>query len=276
MGLDIYLHKIDNFDETRSREREYEEKADVIWNEVCGKDVKYENIPQDKKDEASRQTEKLAESLGLDKYGQAQDQERQSIELPSTKHPECYWKIGYFRSSYNPAGFNTVVRDLIGRDLYYIFEPPEDEYEFSPDWEGALERATEMHRDLTKLLKRIGNYKVTTIEPNIFAPDRMPKSKGEAMDAFLETKKGHSKDGFDWFENGKGHFYLKPPMQILSAMPGIDYYLGKKVPVTYLVYKTKKGEGYDAYLEELEVCIEAIEWVLAQPDSDKYYLGWSG
>ena len=38
--------------------------------------------------------------------------------MDSVKYPLHLFKIGYFRSSYNTNGYNSVVSDLIGKSLY--------------------------------------------------------------------------------------------------------------------------------------------------------------
>lgn len=64
---------------------------------------------------------------------------------PSKRHPENYFKIGYFRSSYNEGGINNVLDLLDLPDLYDIFEV-EDSHEYYQkiDWGRAKELVTRL------------------------------------------------------------------------------------------------------------------------------------
>lgn len=45
---------------------------------------------------------------------------------------------------------------------------------------------------------------------------------------------------------------------------------------TYLAFIYRQENATDWYLEALEIIKETIEYVLMQPDRDKFYLRWSG
>jgi hypothetical protein len=286
MGLDVYLHKIENQPDVERREEEYNRRSEATWDKICGKGVSYNDIPDDKKEEARAATSKIAKELGLGEYGSADD-ERETIELPSAKYPDHYFKVGYWRSSYNEGGINNVMRKLIGTDLYDIVQPPEDTYEFQPDWIATKKRATSALGQLKTYLAKLGNYNITKIEQNMFmGEDRYPHDSKAALEAFIKVRDTHQEhadngnDPFSWFSNGVGEYFLKPPMQLVAAIPGFDeHYSGKTVPVTYLIYKpddSEDNEGYHWYAKALEIVIETCDYVLTQPDKEKYYLSWSG
>jgi hypothetical protein len=62
--------------------------------------------------------------MGLDIYLEF-GKDGENIQQNSKKYPTHYFKVGYFRSSYNEWGLNRVLTKTIGKDLYYIFEPPD-------------------------------------------------------------------------------------------------------------------------------------------------------
>ena len=89
---------------------------------------------------------------------------REKIEQDSKKHPEHMFKIGYFRSSYNGGGINSVLDSLGFGGLYWIFDN-KDQYEFAPDWEKSLKRVREVldkFREFTD--SDIGKYRVATCD----------------------------------------------------------------------------------------------------------------
>jgi hypothetical protein len=284
MGLDVYLHRIPNYEDLSKREAEYEKRSEETWNEICGKDVKYEDIPEELKNKASAATKRIAKQLGLDKYGSALNSERESISIDSAKYPEHYWKVGYFRSSYNESGINRVLENALGTDLYDIVQPPDKEYEFKPDWLAVKKRATSVLKEFKAYIKHIDGYRVTKVEPNMFMGfDKLPKSEHEAMEEFTKVRDAHKTrhakgSDFDWFSNGVGEYFLGDHMKLAAAIPGVDdhHYSGKLVPVTYLIYRLKDKDGYKHYVQSLEILIETCNFALAQPDVDKLYLAWSG
>lgn len=282
MGLDISLYRIADtakLKQQRKLEAKYEKESEKLWEEMVGKDVKYEAAPEDKKAEVREASKALAAKMGLDEWGSTPETEdiREAIDEPSEKYPENMNRIGYLRSSYNSGGMNHIFNDILGKDLYDIFQP-NDEYEFCPDWENALEVATEMLKDFTASPIVKGNYQVTTIRPNMFAPDRGPTNQSEALKSFLEVKDGHKggDSDFSWFSNGLGEFFLGKSPTLLAAITGSDNVLGKS-NATYLIYQLADDKnGYEYYRESLEIVIENIEYVLAQDNPEQYYLTWSG
>ena len=95
MGLDVYLYKYEDFEKVIFAEDEYERLSGEAWR-FGGK--KYEELTDDEKDYARERDKVFMLSLGLVGYGESPL--KQEVELPSSKYPDHYFKIGYFRSSY--------------------------------------------------------------------------------------------------------------------------------------------------------------------------------
>ena len=70
------------------------------------------------------------------------------------------------------------------------------------------------------------------------------------------------------YSNRYGLFFPKPA-QIVGVIPGSKY--GSRV-----AYVILDGDPTPWYLQALEIVLETIDYVLAQPDRDTYYLHWSG
>src|SRR6185312_16254691 len=157
MGLDIYLYKYNNKPETDRLEKEYETISNKNWDDAGD----YNSLTEEKKDELRGKDDELAKSLGLDKYGE-DEKNKIKIEFDSAIDNEHYFKVGYFRSSYNGGGINRILGNLGVPDLNEIFEP-NDEYCFQPNWKSALKRCNQS----ISLLEKKGNYRCFSVSHNI-------------------------------------------------------------------------------------------------------------
>lgn len=260
MGLDVYLYKYENYEQSVARENEYEEKSNEMWAAGGG----YNSMTETAREETRTKLNGIASALGLSDYG-SDETTRQKIEMDSKTDPEHYFKIGYFRSSYNEGGINRILSNLKVPDLYEIFNNPE-EYCFQPDWAAALTRCDEA---IAQLSER-GNYRCFKVYANPFGSSfAVPTSEQQAMDIFnKELEREHGSGGY---ENGAGHFYPKEPIEAFAIIPGQFDFLGR---IHNCVYLIAKGEN-EWYLNALKIVKETIEYVLAQPDKEKYYLHWS-
>lgn len=264
MGLDVYLYRYENFEETKATEDKYEEESEKIWSSF-GKE-NYNDITDEEKDEAVRLCNKLKEQLSINNLPKTE------IELDSKKYPEHMFKIGYFRSSYNPSGTNSVLRDLIGMDLYTIFDV-NDTYYVKPNWSSALIQAKKALDKLKEFKEKNGNIiAVETENPFMQLSDTAPKNKNEVIDLFLEERKKNENSPFRSYSSSRGSFFFDSPLKTLAFIPGKDY-LGNKT--VYLICEGEE-DHLDWYVQALEIVIETCEYVLSQEDSDKYYLHWSG
>lgn len=282
MGLDVYVYRCPDRAAARASEAEFEKismkvSAKLRQRLFGSTDWKaMDNYPQEKRDEFWRlqkeETAPARERLGIPEegYGHSTDEK---IEQDSAKHPKHYFKIGYFRSSYNDGGFNSYAQRLGIPSLNEIFDNEDGEYEFVPDWAKARDAAVDA---LTVLRKKDFGFDVVSIEPNVFLGPPKITSDNEALlafrkqfDTWADRKDGN---GFTAYENGEGMFNVKG-MTIHAAIPGICTKMRQPIPCTYLVVKRDEENWY---AQALEIVIETCNYVLEQPDRANYYLHWSG
>lgn len=256
MGLDIYLYKYENKKLTDDLEKQYEDYSEIIWND------NYDSLNDNEKENKRQKLKGFALSIGLDEHGE--DKNKLKIEQDSSIDKDHYFKVGYFRSSYNDGGINRVLENLNVPGLYEIFNP-NDKYEFQPDWNKALENCNKS----IELLEAKGNYRCFDVSPNIFGNNTVCKSEKEAMDSFIEETKRET--SMESYSSRKGHFFLKEPLKVLGLLVGTNNILTKDLPCTYVICE---GEN-QWYINALKIVRETIEYVLQQPDIDKYWLHWS-
>ena len=200
----------------------------------------------------------------------------ESIENDSAKHPEHMFKVGYFRSSYNGGGFNSVVGNLLGGSLYTIFpECEENDYFVKPDWALLQQLRETLERDG-------GMLSVFMVSKNLFqeGDEGLPHSQEEAMAAFKRVRdKYDSKDPFNSFSCREGEFFLGDEgLHVTGLLPGVAW--GGQ-PCVYVVAKSsQEGDGKSPednwYFQALEVVLETIDFVLASGTPDLFYFHWSG
>lgn len=267
MGLDVYLKKYDNKELSDELEEKYEDFLKKNYLEYGD----YDNMTEEQKKEARGKNKEYAEKLGLDDWGR-DSKNIEDVEFDSEIDKEHYFKIGYFRSSYNESGINRVLSDLDLPTLNCIFQP-NDEYCFRPDWERCLLEISKLIKDL----QNKPNYRCEKVSYNEFSghPNncKIDNSK-EAMKIFLnEIDKERNDDSFQSYSNKDGLFHLKG-IKVYGIIQGVNkrFFSDEKLPCNYLI---TKGEN-DRYITALKIVKETIEFVLKQKDSQKYYLTWSG
>ncbi len=275
MGLDIYLYRYENFERTKKLEYDYNRFSEEAWH-FGG--TKYEDLTQLQKDEANAKVEAKALEMGLDKYGEDAET-RKSIELASVRFPEHLFKIGYFRSSYNDGGINRILKNMVGTDLYGLFPSRGDEYTFQPDWAQSKALAQQVLGKFRTKIAEDGPYRVMKASYNEFRghPNKDPiKDEASALACFLETARKYKTDSLGSFSNSQGEFFLKEPLKVVGIIEGVNrrYFVDESLPCSYVIYKDE--DGFRWYIDALEIVLETCEWVLAQPDKDKFWLHWSG
>lgn len=263
MGLDVYLEKCSNKEEADRLEAEYERRSNAVWDALGD----YDSITTEQKGEARSKTDAIKEELGLVDWGRHPAKEK--VEIDSTKYPDHYFKIGYFRSSYNGGGINNVMRRRGLPDLYGVFLP-NDRYDFAPDWEACLDRANALLEACRAYNnKRIGRYDCMEVSANLFGNVRdLPKNESDALAIF-----GGQVDytGSRAYSNADGWFYLDG-MKCVAFIPGMNIW---NKPCVYVVYEKEDADEQDWYEQALEIVVETIEYVLAQPNTEDFYLVWS-
>ena len=226
MGLDVGLKKFENFEKTKKLKDEYEEKSNDIWDREMEKygRKKVDELTDKERNIISEKTEKLAEGMGLDKEGDYKDPE--GVELDSIKYPKHYWKIGYFRSSYNSSGFNTVIQGIIGVDLYDIFNKNCDDYYFKPDWIDSRQRTKDAVKKLKTYMKKYGTFRSIEVDCKSFTKGEIPSSNKEALDIFSKQQEAHMNSKvkkthvFNSYSNQYGEFHLITPIKAHAFIKG--------------------------------------------------------
>lgn len=284
MGLDVYMSRWDNFDESQKLEQEFTNREKSIWESLYNKDGvvrTYTDLDEQEKVKARESIKAVAAELGLDEHGSA---DKETIEIPSAKHPEHIFKIGYFRSSYNEGGINNVLRNMTGESLYSIFELTGEEYHVLPNWSRVKTRLAEVRSKLDAIKDDCGGYfNVTVARINPFiSVGKLVQSPSDAMEIFRREAKRHKKlktedpkqYEFGNYGNSNGDFYFSETLKVSAILPGVEERIlreGQQSPVTYLI-----GEmDMTYYLQALDIVEETADWVMAQPNPEQYRLRWS-
>ncbi len=303
MGLDISLCWYKDLKASNEREAKYEERSSEIFDDIQKrrKRTRDETFNNKEKAELKRRQSELAAALGVQDVediknhiylGDDLPSNKKQISFPSVRHPEEeLFKIGYFRSSYNSGGINSVVPNAIGGEGLHGIFPHKEDHCFCPEWEASLELAIDMRDAYVAHLRKSGAIRVTSINPlslNDPAVDNKIHSERDALKVFMEQleekkkedKKNQGKpDPFGFsedFSNLHGDFFLgEKPMKVRAILHGKGE-MKQKVGV-YIVYEVAETKPEDdPYAISLDVVVETCEWVLAQKDPQNYYLHWSG
>lgn len=257
MGLDIYLYRYDNFEDSCSREEKYNDFSDELFEEYGN----YSSLTEEQKNELNKRRKEFANSLNLDEWGY----DKTNCEKIEENHPEYtdhYFKIGYFRSSYNDSGIERILSNLGVPNMKNIFKYNGDYY-FQPNWEESLEKCeVAIHQ-----LKSIGPYRVKAVTGNMFTKTEIESEK-DAMNLFLEEINNNKKGGY---LNAKGEFHHDEPLEVLAMIPGKTT-IFKEVDCVYVV--TKEDNSW--YVQALEIIRDTIKYVLSKENKEQYYLHWSG
>ena len=221
--------------------------------------------------------------MGLDiylKYGK-----NEIVQEDSKKYPNHFFKIGYFRSSYNEWGLNHVLSRTIGKNLYYIFEPPDRKYTFKPNWLDCRMRCLNVLEEFNDFtINKLGNVAITKINVPPSTESEIPRSEKDATDIFLKMRDGKDVDStFRSFANRNGHFYFDG-LKCYAFIPGKNSF-GRDC--VYIVFNPELEENeknevnpnvYKDYSRCLEIVLETIDYVLDHPKKEikKFNLCWSG
>lgn len=275
MGLDVYLEYCENWEEYQRKQELYSTETTKIWNGIQ-KDRTWETLTQAEKDLANSQCKEYAASLGLGEWGG--DPSCSMIEINSKKYPDHYFKIGYFRSSYNDGGINRVLSNNLGEnsDLYYIFNVQDNhEYQFTPDWNLAFDRVREVKKRLKERIKETGGVYCFSVH-QYKDYENAVTSRAEAIQRYLKSKpKDVTKNkDFATYSNIDGYFSMDKPIEVYAIIQGkSEYKFTGEQQETYVVAKDKTKLKF--YVQALDIIEETIYYVLSQPNSQNYRLAWS-
>jgi hypothetical protein len=263
MGLDIYLKKCPDLAAANAAEQARDEEIEALWEEVGG----YNKATEAQRAEIGVKADEIAKKHGCTGYFGDHASITAIDAKASTIDPEHMFKIGYFRSSYNGGGINHVLENIGLPTLHEIFQP-NDQYEFKPDWDAALARCNgaiagyEAH-----LASPMGKYSAMFVD----AINQVSNER-DALEIFAkEVAREHAPD-FRSYSNGQGTFY-RDGIKAVGFMPGRSII---NTPGMYVVYEKEVHGKPDWYLTALKIVRETIEHVIAQPDSQHFYLTWSG
>lgn len=260
MGLDIYLYRYDNYNHTKELENKYNEFSEKLWNQAGP----YESMSQEEKDVISAKCKEYSLSLGLDEWG-SDKTNREQIEQDHSDYPDHYFKIGYFRSSYNSGGIEQILRNLGLPTLHDIFKNEDEEYQFQPNWEESLSRCEEV----IKMFREKGAYRVNHVSQNMFSKPNIHSEK-EALDIFMSELNKHKDEKYN-YSNSNGEFNFGEPVKVLAMIPGTTR-IFKEEPCVYVV--TESDNIW--YIQALEIVRDTIKYVLSKENKEQYYLHWSG
>lgn len=208
--------------------------------------------------------------MGCDRYGASDNIE--TVEIDSKIDPTHSFKIGYFRSSYNSGGTNSVLK-LYGVPTLDDIICPEDSYEFVPNWEECLDRVTAAIKTFEDVLEsERGRFDVIRIM-RPWRNENLASDARDALNTFMAERSeflGSPTQSFGNYGSNKGDFWFNRHLEVHAAIPGND-------ETFLIVSKTPNADGKeDWYLTALRIVKETIEYVLAQPDKENYFVAWSG
>ena len=262
MGLDIYLYRYENFEETRKKEDLYSEESEKMWEEAGD----YDALSDEQKEAIRKKVSDYALSLGLDKDG---DDEAmyEKVEMNHPDYPDHYFKIGYFRSSYNESGIERILKNMGLPNMHDIFDVCDGDYYIKPNWEKALKNVESVIEEF----KKKGAYRVKAVYPEKFTHE-VPRSEAEALKIFQdEIDRQGGKADYN-YSNAKGEFSFHQPEKVLAMIPGQNRYIFNDRPCIFVV--TESDNTW--YIQALEIIRETCLFVLGKEDKEKYYLRWSG
>lgn len=274
MGLDVNLYHFENFENAKELEEKYSEISEGIWKRA-GSGKKYDDMTEAERKEAQEKCSRMKKTLGLDQNGEVKN--KVGINLNSVLYPDHYFKIGYFRSSYNSGGINSVMENLGLFTLYDIFPEASfgKEYYIAPNWEGARKRvAYTLGRFKVLLSSKAAHYDATWIQDSPHTT-RMESAK-EALRKFHERReeweKEKGKDKFSCWSGRDGYYSLKEPLKVVAVMQGTS--CKGMFKGVYLIHKVPK-DSFEWYYHALEIVAETIRYIQKHPKPGKYVLGWS-
>jgi len=258
MGLDVYLGRCANLEAATEQESLFEKAQDEIWEQY----PEYDQMTDGQKDEARAKVDALREKMGLVDWGSSPDKVK--VKKESEIHPGHLFKVGYFRSSYNSGGINSVFRDYAIPDLYDIFNPG-NEYYVRPDWSECLKRCKNAIELLKNGIENNPKFKFVVIEVSKYKDPEID-SESTALDAFIENLEQHEGSDFRAYSGRDGLFYLDG-LKVYAVINGRNRF-GE---CTYVI----TDRDFSWYVQALEIVQETIEYVLAQEHPEHYYLCWS-
>lgn len=268
MGLDIYLYRYNDLEKSIEKEKEYERISEKNWEKYG----EYSFLSDDQKKSIRDENKKLALDMGLDESG-SDSSNYEKMERDSSLYPDHYFKMGYFRSSYNGSGIEGILKNLDVPTIHDIFGKEDEEYYMKPDWEKSLDRAVEA----LEILKSKHPYRCFKVGYNEFMgrpSDHPIKNERDAMEVFMKVLERDDNVGRCNYSNRNGEFFIKENLKVVALIPGVSkrFFVDEYLPCVNVIYESNN----EWYIQALEIVIETINFVLSQENKDQYYLCWSG
>lgn len=277
MGLDVYLRKCADLEAARKAEEAAEQEIEALWRKVGG----YTAATERQKEEIAIKSDEISKKYGLKGRYSRHSSIVEMGDVDSKTDSEHLFKIGYFRSSYNEIGIESVLGNLDLPTLHDIFQPGE-EYEFKPDWNAALAKVNQAIQGYEQHLNGgLGKFKITKISP---LWDEGVSNEKQALELFGQQleKSNQQSEKHNWSTKDGGFFFsghLKVHAIITKTFNPSDAndLVGRIInrPSVFVVYEKESEDKEDWYLTALKIVRESIEYVLSQPDKDDFFLTWS-
>jgi hypothetical protein len=266
MGLDIYLYTAAQ----AAQNAAYEKASEEWWAD--GPDG---TSPRDRATEEERQAWSAQYSYtGCD-------------DVPSEEFPEHLFNRRYLRSSYNGAGFNRVVPDLVGSStekeypnargsLYWIFESMGREWDgdegiLGPEDIVRLRAARIRALDVADALLKSDRLRVLTISPNMFGPRPTLDDAGALAKYRTKAAERPIADD-DWWSNIDMEVF-GGGLTVLAALPGMATF---NIPGVHLVWRMDE-DGIESYVQSAKITAEFCDEAIMLIERDgSCKMSWSG
>lgn len=284
MGLDIYLYKchVESVEQLKQFDDDIQKIEEGAWGD---EDREYDSYSEEEKETIRKKSKELVSayvaenSIPVFETGESfkwETRGEERIEIDSTRHPEHMFKIGYFRSSYNSGGLESRGRSLNLPTLHEVLgNEAREDYMVQPDWRKSLQLAKDARDAWKREETRLRGFDVFVESGNPFRGSPIA-SESDALNAVLEaSERWESEDGgFDSYSNLEGVFF-RDGVQVHGLFVGMKDSLGRSVPCVYVVTKSDES-AIQWYVDAWDVVVETCEYVLSQPDPDKFFFHWSG
>jgi hypothetical protein len=204
--------------------------------------------------------------MGLDIYlsdGPMSDDGPLPAEVKSDKYPNHLCGKTYLRSSYNDSGFNRVVGNLIGKDLFWVFGQQGED-----DMQPTQEDLADMEKRAMQLIAELRGaepLRVSCVAHNFFEGISQRGEEEALALVKLEVSKPKKERNYREWSSKDGLFVLDG-LKIVAAIPGVS---ALKSPGVHLVY----GADLEWYYQAAEIVLEFIGYAKTMKHP---VIGWSG
>lgn len=269
MGLDVYLEKCADFSAMCAARAQADREIEALWD-----GLDFSQLSEERKKALCDEQQGIPLRLGLgEPYGCGHGSSR--IKQDSLVHPNHLFKVGYFRSSYNGGGFDSVMgrKGLPTLDEILLAVEEHGGY-VRCDWVQAKQRASAALAQYQTLQgSLLGRLDVLQVSANLFDPDHGPRDEREALAVAARLLERPRRDDHG-FSCKDGEVYPLG-LKVLALLPGKDTTFKEPLPCTYVVYERPAQDKPDWYLQALQVVNETLDFILADPHPEHFHLVWS-